>query len=256
MKILLAGDTHGNTSHIITLLDNAVKEGCDRVFVLGDFGAWEHVPSGVKFFNDVDRHAKVRDVTVYWLDGNHDKTSLVLDKYGSELDEESFMVCRPNLRYSFRGHTWEWGGQLFASFGGAYSVDKDYRLWVEEKRNKPEEMWFPEEEMTDEYLDSMLKTFDGGVNILLTHDKPRASNPRWNRKDLKECWPNQDRIQRAVEELKPHSLYHGHLHYRYEDTIDNGGGETQVTGLDADPSAGERKFYRVENSWEVLDLGK
>lgn len=255
MKILLAGDTHGNASHIITLLDNAVKEGCDRIFQVGDFGAWEHVPSGVKYFNDVEKHAKLRGVTVYWLDGNHDKTSLVLEKYGDKKDEEGFLLCRPHVRYAPRGHRWTWAGKNFIALGGAYSVDKDYRLWLENQRGGAGTQWFPEEEMSDNDMDTIILGDSSPVDVMLTHDKPRASNPHWNRKDLEECWPNQDRIQRAVETLKPKLLVHGHLHYRYEDIIDNGNGKTLVTGLDADPWTAQR-FYRVENSWEVLDLSK
>ena len=43
MRILLAGDTHGNTTHVRYLIDVAVDQGCDRIFQLGDFGAWEHM---------------------------------------------------------------------------------------------------------------------------------------------------------------------------------------------------------------------
>jgi predicted phosphodiesterase len=258
MKVLLAGDTHGRTSHIITLLDRAVAEGCDCVFVLGDFGAWEHFASGVKFFDDVNRHATIRDVPVYWLDGNHDKVSLVLEKYADSPNSEGFLVCRPYVRYAPRGHRWEWAGKKFIALGGAYSIDKDYRLWLENAQGLGSERhWFPEEEMTEEELRDYLNADSTPVDFMLTHDKPRASKPSWNRKDIPDCWPNQDRIQRAVETLLPKELFHGHLHHHYEDTItyDDGAVQdiTHVTGLDADPSTAER-FYRVENSWYVLDL--
>lgn len=255
MKILLAGDTHGNASHIITLLDQAVKHGCDRIFQLGDFGAWEHVPSGAKYFNDVEKHAARRGVTVYWLDGNHDKTSLVLEKYSDTKDEEGFLACRPHVRYAPRGHCWTWAGKKFIAIGGAYSVDKDYRLWLEEQRGGPGTQWFPEEEMTDDELRNIIVNTTNTVDIMLTHDKPRMSNPGWNRKDLEECWPNQNRIQEAVEALKPHLVAHGHLHHRYDDTITTAHGKTQVLGLDADPWTAGR-FYWVENSWEVLEIGE
>jgi hypothetical protein len=149
---------------------------------------------------------------------------------------------------------WEWAGKRFIALGGAYSVDKQYRLDVEEARRKPAgTLWFPEEEMTDKDMTDYLMAAPQTVDFMFTHDKPLMSNPGWNRKDLKECHPNQARIQEAVDILRPHLIAHGHLHYRYDDTIDTPHGKAQVLGLDADPWTAER-FYRVENSWYVLDI--
>lgn len=263
-QLLIAGDVHGNTDHAKATIDKARLNGCHKVFFLGDFGAWEHFDSGIRYFDAVEEHARVRGMPVYFLDGNHDKTSLLLDKYGDQADDEGFLICRPHLRYAPRGHRWTWEGKKFIALGGAYSVDKDYRLALEQHEGRgPGRQWFPEEEMTDEEIDRILLTglnaMGVPVDIMLTHDKPRASNPRWNRKDLPECWPNQDRIQRAVQVLKPDLLFHGHLHYRYKDIIEAGDGAfTEVVGLDADPwTAEERRGrrYNPEHSWKILDLG-
>ena len=91
--------------------------------------------------------------------------------------------------------------------------------------------------------------------MLLTHDKPRLSNPTWNRKDLPECWPNQDRIQRIVDALAPRLVVHGHLHHRYTDFMSNtDGAPIRVEGLAADPEASERSTYDKHDSWLVLSL--
>lgn len=253
MKVLFAGDTHGSTNHIITLLDNAKASGCDRVFVLGDFGYWEHHPSGVKYLDEINRHATLRQIPIYFLDGNHDKTSMLVQRYGSNRDSEGFMFVRAMVRYAPRGHTWKWDDVSFMALGGAYSVDKDYRLAIEQHEGSPPgTQWFPEEEMTDEELHEYLGRISS-VDILLTHDKPRASSPRWNRKDLPECWPNQDRVQEAVRQLNPKLLLHGHLHYRYQDWVRSGNGDwTQVTGLDCNPGAAGSKIAR--DAWMILDL--
>jgi predicted phosphodiesterase len=104
VRILLLGDVHGNTSFALNAIDYARSHGCDRVFALGDFGAWEHMADGRTFFNDVNRRAALRGITVYWLDGNHDKTSLVLRSYEGMEDPEGFLICRPHLLYAPRGH--------------------------------------------------------------------------------------------------------------------------------------------------------
>lgn len=43
--VLLAGDTHGNTSHIRYLHDMADREGCEYIFQVGDFGCLDYEDS-------------------------------------------------------------------------------------------------------------------------------------------------------------------------------------------------------------------
>jgi hypothetical protein len=261
MRILMAGDTHGDLSHCEYLVRNALTETCDRIFVLGDFGYWEHQESGVKFLDQLEEYAGERGVDVYFLDGNHDKTSLLTEKY-TDKDGEGFIIVRPHVKYAWRGHRWTWDSTRFISLGGAYSVDKDWRLDKEERfpgRYPPESLWFPEEEMSDEDMDVILED-DSHANIILAHDKPRSSNPKWNRKDFLECLPNQDRLQRACRVLRPQLFLHGHLHYFYTDEMWYGAGlmrEVQVTkviGLLCNPDAGEPGLYvNKKLSWLVLD---
>lgn len=270
-RVLLAGDTHGNTNHLRHLLNVADREQCDRLFQVGDFGAWEHTAAGRQFFDDAARAAARAGVTIYFLDGNHDKSSLVLSMYGDRPDGEGFLMCRDHVRYAPRGHRWTWAGTRFMSLGGAYSVDKAWRVNQERataaKASRRTELygarpapdtagtlWFPEEELTDAQLAAALAD-PQPVDVLLTHDKPRASNPRWNRKDLPECWPNQDRIQEAVRVLRPRLLVHGHLHHPYRDQIRCAGDSwTTVVGLGADPAAAEDASYDKSDSWTVLTL--
>ncbi|MEU8896457.1 metallophosphoesterase [Nocardia sp. NPDC048505] len=265
-SVLMTGDLHGNTTHAVHLLDVAARQECEKLFVLGDFGAWEHTAAGRRYFDVVDRTARKKQVQVYFLDGNHDKSALVHELYGAEPDDEGFLVCRRNIRYAPRGHRWTWAGTRFAAFGGAYSVDKAWRLaaeahraWKAERRRQfgsgrrpvtEGTLWFPEEQMTDAECEALLAADSSPVDVLLTHDKPRAAEPDWNRKNLPECLPNQDRIQRVTEALRPRLLLHGHLHYRYTDQI----GDTRVEGLGADPEASGPAGYESADSWLVLPL--
>jgi hypothetical protein len=111
--------------------------------------------------------------------------------------------------------------------------------------------------MTDEDLDLILLTGQTALgvplDVLLTHDRPRSSSPGWNRKDLPECWPNQDRIERAIQQLQPRYLFHGHLHFRYSQEILIGDDRwCSVEGLAADPEAMGRDYVRG-HSWMVID---
>lgn len=264
MKILIAGDTHMDLEHLQYLITIASVEADARVFVLGDFGYWEHIPNGVTFLDELEAYAGGRDVRVYFLDGNHDKTSLILDKYSDSPDEEGFLRVREHVRYAPRGHRWVWGGSSFIALGGAYSVDKAHRLrWEKALRAPAGSSWFPEEEMSNEDMDRILEggRFRFFVDVILAHDKPRDSEPGWNRKDLDACLPNQERLQRAIRTLQPFHFFHGHLHHRYTQdmdyyALDGNVLEVQVHGLSCNPDAtGLRKsgFEQQLESWVVYD---
>ena len=76
--VLIAGDVHGDTVHMKYLINKAFYHDIVKIMVVGDFGAWEHTADGREFFDNTDLHASQRDIIVYFIDGNHDKTSLVV----------------------------------------------------------------------------------------------------------------------------------------------------------------------------------
>lgn len=276
MRLLILGDTHGNgpwlRDYVYPL---ALRLRIDAILQLGDFGFWEHMPAGVEYLDLVSQLACDTGIPMYALRGNHDKSSLVLERYGDKADPQGFIPVRDGVYYIPDGLVWEWPGSRFRAFGGAYSVDKEYRLDAEarayEKAARKEAyrrqagaepkpipstagtLWFPEEEMTDADMDRHLANWQGPVDVIVSHDKPRASNPHWNRKDFPECLPNQDRLQRAALHHQPGWWLHGHLHVRYTDEIRVGGDDksTVVVGLAPDREAAELR-WRPTDSWCVL----
>lgn len=301
MKILIAGDTHGDYEHVSYLFRMAREHGAKKIFVVGDFGYWEHTSWGVRYLDVIDQLAGEYgdEITLYFLRGNHDKMSMLLKLYDkpSNIDDEGFIIIRhPSVRFARDGHIWAWGNTRFIALGGAYSTDKYYRLARESKDAEDirdairrytteaqfnelaiaedfrETQWFPEEEMTDADMEAILeKTGQQNhrpygwavVDVVLCHDKPRASRPDWNRKNEPSCLPNQDRIQRAVLALRPPRLIHGHLHYRYTDTIRCGDDDlwTTVDGLDCNTRDAEDRIYGSVgrppdplDSWLILDV--
>lgn len=257
MKILFAGDTHGNLSHCRYLFGIALGRDVDHVFILGDFGYWEHTREGVEFLDKLDTLATNNDIRVYFLDGNHDNVNLLLEKYdGVEyLNPDGSIQIRSRITYMPRGLRWTWDGVRFIALGGAYSVDKEWRLAMERKgKRKPGTLWFPGEEMTDKEFMAILDDDSSPVDVILAHDKPLNSNPMWNRKNITECMPNQIRLQHAIDMLHPSLFLHGHLHYRYTDLPPTLQGFTvTVEGLGADPDAEWTGRYRASDSWIIVD---
>lgn len=273
-KVILGGDTHGDANQVFWLIDQAKAEGAQAVFVLGDFGIWSHLDGG-DFVRHVSNRVSRIKIPVYFLPGNHENYDL-LEQYEkvNERTKDGFVVIEPGVFYSPRGHRWTWSGVKFLSLGGAYSIDKfhrvqedrviseraqrflasGYRLGAKERYalSSPHLSWWPQEEITDGERDRAIE--GGEVDVLLTHDKPLVAKPRWNRKNIPECIPNQEQIQRVVDATRPGLLVHGHLHYAYEDKIEST--DTFVKGLDCDPEASRYSGGSGKRhlSYAVLDL--
>lgn len=274
-RVLLSGDTHGDGNHVRWIIQHARKTGAEAVFVLGDFGIWDHLDGG-RFTDTVSKDAKRYGVPVFFLPGNHDNYDLLFEWEATKpRTVDGFLEVKPGLYYSPRGHRWTWYGVRFMSLGGAYSVDKLPRVLQDNialRRAQAAEdkgqtltakdrymlrlgqwSWWGQEEISQEELDHALRP--GEIDILLTHDKPRLSSPGWNRKDLEECWTNQEAIQEVVDAKKPKLLVHGHLHWPYDERLGNG---TVVKALDCDPDASRHTggTGKKEASIATLELGK
>jgi hypothetical protein len=277
--LFICGDTHGNTEWWARyLLPNAERVHADEIIQVGDFGFWEHDKFGVAYLDDLNELAAARDLIIYALHGNHDNWSLVMAKYGDQRDEDGFVIVRSHIRYIPQGHIWTWAGLRMRAFGGAYSIDKDWRLRSEAKKNRaaharaqgraerglPAEeipdftgtLWFPDEEPTGKEFAQLMIDDSDPVDVVFSHDKPRRSNPMMNLKNIPECHPNQNRLQAALDVLRPRWWFHGHLHHLYTDTVPCGahtGHHTSVVGLSCDDQAGGTAFWRPTDTWCVLD---
>lgn len=278
MRLFICGDTHGNTRFWQTyLLPNAAKVRADEIIQVGDFGFWEHDRSGVTYLDELNEAAVEHDLIIHALHGNHDNWSLVMAKYGDTRDDDGFVIVRSHIRYIPQGHIWTWAGLRFRAFGGAYSIDKDWRLRLEAKKNRaalaraqgrreqglPEEeiadytgtLWFPDEEPTGREFAQLMLDDSDRVDVVFSHDKPRRSNPMMTLRDIPECHPNQNRLQAALDVLAPSWWFHGHLHHLYTDTVPCGahaGRNTTVVGLSCDDQAA-MTAWRPTDSWCVLD---
>jgi predicted phosphodiesterase len=284
-KIMLLGDTHGNIGFVRNRAIPAAKAaGCRWIYQVGDFGYWEHTPEGVQYLNDVQESLVESGIHLVFIAGNHDKTSLIVDKYPMIM---GFYAVRPSIWFAPNGVQWDFEGYSFLALGGAYSIDKQWRLEQEAAQAKnrvatmrahyeregysesymrnravektAETLWFPEEEMTDLELEKILIDIRGTrIDVILAHDKPFASNPGVKLSPIPECEPNQRRLQKAVNILQPKLFVHGHLHIRYTDTIRCGDGNayTRVEGLGADvPNFNQTPgSWEPSDAWEILDL--
>ena len=167
-----------------------------------------------------------------FLDGNHEH-HLNLRKTARNADPQSDngrpVQLHPNLWYLPRGCAWQWGTTKFRALGGAFSVDRPFRI--------SGKTWFIEELPSDEDLQRAIDA--GPADVLLCHDYPALGYHLPSTLNIDE---ELDRISRLVQErlaevakaIKPRLVVHGHWHRRYT-TRQRG---TTIEGLDCDNTAG------------------
>src|SRR6187402_275718 len=239
-KVMLLGDTHGNTGFIINkVIPAAVEAGVHWIYQVGDFGYWEHTEGGAVFLNKVNAALVAAGLEIVFIQGNHDKVSRIPNNYNELL---GFYPVRTSIWYAPNGTQWEIEGKSFLALGGAYSIDKQWRLKAEKENAEAQvaqqrvkygneysikhlterayednarTLWFPEEEMTNEEVNKIVASMKNvQIDVILAHDKPLASNPLVKLMPIPECLPNQRRLQTAVNALQPKLFVHGHLHAR------------------------------------------
>ena len=275
--LLLAGDTHGNTYQIKYLIPKALRQNADAIFVLGDFGYWEHYFDGVMFLDETDALLHEAGLELFWLDGNHENHQLLRRRYLGEHFEDKFteekynrlnkslsenaspdmedIPCfnnwgfakvREHIWYVPRGTRWTWRDKKFLACGGAFSVDRYYR--------KQGVSFWQEETITDEDVEKSIG--DGSpIDILLCHDVPAGvdiqyifalSGKRFTVSPESE--ENRQRLRQIASAVRPTHVYHGHYHQYYTTYARYGPDEntTLVTGLDCDGSG--------PDSYTFLDL--
>ena len=262
MRIMMAGDTHGNLRHWAYLLSQAVSHNVEKILQLGDFGYWEHKKDGVHYLAALETMIAEVGIPVYWVDGNHENHEMLREKYIDPTrkdwaenspytsNEYPFIKIREGLWHIPRGTVWTWDDVKFLGIGGAYSVDRGYR-------RVGESFWF-EEVLTDREAEDASKV--GKVDVMVSHDVPLGLNMSHifakrgtNYSHIPASEYNRKLLRQVVEGCKPDYVFHGHYHVRYDDKLKLDSGHTiKVYGLSCDDS-GMDSFSLVDLKRGKLD---
>ena len=118
-RVLIAGDTHGNSKWVEYLIEVAADSGCPVIIQVGDFGYFPDHTEGAGFLTAIDTACEINGVELWFIDGNHDDhTSLSAPEH----DHQPTRIVE-HVTYLPRGTRLNIGGRMFGFLGGAFSID-------------------------------------------------------------------------------------------------------------------------------------
>ena len=219
-RIFLTGDTHGDFR---TLIRKSFKYGItdhDLLIILGDVG--------INYFGDF-RDFRQKDwlskipATILCIRGNHEmrptspeiahlyrRIAWMGDTALAEKAWPRFIMAEDGARYHINGRD-------FLVIGGAYSVDKYYRL-------RSGYRWFPDEQLTAEEMDEIREKVSAHGNredIILAHTCPYDHRPAEAfLPGIDEATVEYDMehfLQEITDRIEYNALYCGHWHIEKQD---------------------------------------
>lgn len=172
--IYLTGDTHGDFRRVGAFCD--IQNTCtdDVLIILGDAGLNYHKPASAAA---VKEQVAELPITLLCIHGNHEARPQTIPSYheaqwrgGTVLVEDDYS----NILFAIDGEVFDLDGKQALVIGGAYSVDKEYRLlhgWN----------WFADEQPSEEIkqrVEQRLTLLGNRVDVVLTHTCPYRYEPR------------------------------------------------------------------------------
>ena len=172
-RFYITGDTHGNFNRINYFCKKFETTKEDVLCILGD--------AGINYYlNKKDYMLKqvLQDmpITFFCIHGNHEERPFNISTYITKKWNEGIVYYEeefPNILFAKDGEIYNINGKSILVIGGAYSVDKEYRLlkgwsWFKDEQPNKEIVKYIEKQITKQ------RHFD----IVLTHTCPIGTEPR------------------------------------------------------------------------------
>ncbi len=171
--VILTGDTHRDFDRIFDFCAEYETTRDDVLVILGD--------ACINYFlDDTDYNLKWElahlEVTLLCVHGNHEERPFLIDGYEEKAWRGGIVYWErefPNLLFAKDGEIYDLEGKRALVIGGAYSVDKRWRL-------ASGEPWFPSEQPSEEIMDDVERALDRvhwRVDVVLSHTAPLKYEP-------------------------------------------------------------------------------
>lgn len=167
------GDIHGDIKPILAFIEKHSLTQDDTIVILGDAGLNYYLD-----FSEAEKKKRLNKtgVTIFCIHGNHEERPENIPSYerkrwngGTVFYENEF----PNLLFAKDGEIYNLDGKETIVIGGAYSVDKYYRLMSGYKWFKDEQ---PSEE-TKQHIEDVLESRNWTIDQVLSHTCPASYIP-------------------------------------------------------------------------------
>ena len=173
--IYITGDKHADFREVLYFCYANETTLDDILIVLGD--------AGINYYaNDKDNELKNSlkehyPITLFCIHGNHEERPENIKSYKTKKFHDGIVYYEedyPNILFAKDGEIYNFNNKKVLVIGGAYSVDKYFRLargynWYESEQPSDE---------TKNKVKSVLKDLDNKVDIILSHTCPYKYLPR------------------------------------------------------------------------------
>lgn len=210
--VYITGDTHRSFGHIKNFCKNNNTSKEDILIILGDAGINYY---GDPYDMDIKKYINQLDITLFCVHGNHENRPNNIGSYlekswhgGIVFYEKEF----PTILFPKDGEIFDICGSKVLVIGGAYSIDKFFRICNNMK-------WWSDEQPTLEikqHTELNLKLSNHTVDYILTHTCPLKYQPT----EALLCGINQSMVDTTteqwldyIEEISQYKKwYAGHYH--------------------------------------------
>lgn len=191
MAFYITGDCHGEFDKVEAFCRYHDTDKNDYMIVLGD--------TGVNYFLDqTDRKLKKKlsklPICFFMVHGNHEARPYEIPSYKEREWHGGIVYCEeeyPDLLFAKDGEIYDFDGKRGIAIGGAYSVDKAFRIIS----GMP---WYASEQPSPEIrsrVEAQLQKCDWTVNYVLSHTCPRHLEPT----DLFLDFITQEEVDKSTE---------------------------------------------------------
>ena len=170
----ITGDTHGDFSRIEYFCEKKHPNRDDDVLIiLGDAGFNYY---GGRRDDRAKQYMAEMPITIFSIHGNHEMRPAAIPSYHTDLWKGGKVYLEdeyPNLLFGMDGEIYNFEGLQTVVMGGAYSVDKYYRLAMGWN-------WWPDEQPDAEIkarVERNLTARNWNVDIVLSHTTPLKYEP-------------------------------------------------------------------------------
>lgn len=170
----ITGDKHGNFLKVQEFCLQMHTKRSDTLIVLGDAGINYYLDSRDEILKK--RLSKLQ-ITLFCIHGNHEERPYNIQAYEIKKFNGGKVYYQkeyPNILFAKDGEIYNFDGKSCIVLGGAYSVDKEYRIlkgyaWFENEQPNAQIKRFAKKQ---------LEKINWNIDIVLSHTAPFKYEPR------------------------------------------------------------------------------